>query len=341
MRRFATLDCLVDSNDITTFSYNNVQSLRQALLSHVTYQPRIQQALQHTNFHFHRTCSYGNILRECHVGEGRTLLMFWRPAHSESGVTVSMSASSCSSIIPNPHADRELRSSAQQTDITCRYIAGMGTPGFAVSAQRSEQRSRQPSFREYLPHLLRRGISGAPGAPVRLPRHHRRRAPLLSRALAAAGGHQLLRALPAPLRGHQESQMVLDAFSNRMGAIGARPGAGSRRVARDRARRRQRARHGARAARGRPRAASGREGRRPCCSGCQPVLIATHRYHWRPKRSPNNVDPAQDPGASDVVANLAGQHAPRASVAGRRRARGHADRRRREAARAHRRSADD
>ncbi|XP_063536757.1 E3 ubiquitin-protein ligase MARCHF1-like isoform X1 [Cydia strobilella] len=128
MRRFATLDCLVDSNDITTFSYNNVQSLRQALLSHVTYQPRIQQALQHTNFHFHRTCSYGNILRECHVGEGRTLLMFWRPAHSESGVTVSMSASSCSSIIPNPHADRELRSSAQQTDITCRYIAGMGTP---------------------------------------------------------------------------------------------------------------------------------------------------------------------------------------------------------------------
>ncbi|XP_063363877.1 E3 ubiquitin-protein ligase MARCHF2 isoform X3 [Cydia amplana] len=54
--------------------------------------------------------------------------MFWRPAYSESGVTVSMSASSCSSIIPNPHADRELRSSAQQTDITCRYIAGMGTP---------------------------------------------------------------------------------------------------------------------------------------------------------------------------------------------------------------------
>ncbi|XP_063624481.1 uncharacterized protein LOC134796319 isoform X3 [Cydia splendana] len=341
MRRFATLDCLVDSNDITTFSYNNVQSLRQALLSHVTYQPRIQQALQHTNFQFHRTCSYGNILRECRVGEGRTLLTFWRPAHSESGVTVSMSASSCSSIIPNPYAERELRSSAQQTDITCRYIAGMGTPGFAVSAKRSEQRSRQPSFREYLPHLLRRGISGAPGAPVRLPRHHRRRAPLLSRALAAAGGHQLLRALPAPLRGHQESQMVLDAFSNRMGALWARASAGGGRVARGGAGRGQRAGHGARAARGRPRAAGRREGRRPCCSGCEPVLVAAHRYHWRPKRSPNNLDPAQDPGAPDVLASLAGQHAPRARVAGRRRARRHADRRRREAAGALRRSADD
>ncbi|XP_047991646.1 uncharacterized protein LOC125230514 isoform X2 [Leguminivora glycinivorella] len=263
MRRFVTLDCLVDSNDINTFSYNNVRSLRQALLSHVTYQPRIQQALQHTNFHFHRTCSYGNILRECHVGEGRTLLMYWRPAHSESGVTVSMSASSCSSIIPNPHADRELRSAAQQTDITCRYIAGMGTPGVAVSAKRSEQCNRQLSFRQHLPHLLRRCVSGAPGAAVRLPRDYRCCSPFLSRAVVTTSRYQLLRAMQTPLRGHQESQMVLDAFSYRMGALGTRARAGGGRVARGGAGGGERVRHGARAARGRPRAAGGRARRRP------------------------------------------------------------------------------
>lgn len=63
MRRFVTLDCLVDSNDVTVFSNHAVQNLRRAVLAPAVYQPRIQQELQRIHFNFHRTCSYTNLIR--------------------------------------------------------------------------------------------------------------------------------------------------------------------------------------------------------------------------------------------------------------------------------------
>ncbi|KAJ2938021.1 hypothetical protein O0L34_g14472 [Tuta absoluta] len=144
MRKFITLNCLIDCNDdLSTFRSDAIQNLRTALLAPALYRPNIQQALISANFKFHRSCSFVNIVQECcDVGEGQMLLMFWR--HSDSRVTISMSASSCSSLHmsspaappPTPSSvnnERELRSIGQQTDISCRRI----TAAFAADTEES------------------------------------------------------------------------------------------------------------------------------------------------------------------------------------------------------------
>lgn len=123
MRKFVALNCLVDHNDSRIFRSDAIQNLRQALLAPALYKPGILQALVGANFKFHRTCSLANIigvclnisfhivhyrlnilsliyiLQECDVGEDQTLLMFWGCGETESRATVSMSVSSCSSIL--------------------------------------------------------------------------------------------------------------------------------------------------------------------------------------------------------------------------------------------------
>ncbi|KOB74673.1 Midasin [Operophtera brumata] len=97
MRKFVTLNCLVDWVDTEPFPSDDVQNLRQAVLAPVIYKPILLQALKNVNFKFHRTSSYQNIIRECNVGEGETLLMFWGCERTYSKVTMSMSVSSSSS----------------------------------------------------------------------------------------------------------------------------------------------------------------------------------------------------------------------------------------------------
>ncbi|CAH0585413.1 unnamed protein product [Chrysodeixis includens] len=133
MRKFVTLNCLVDCNDTELFTSDVIQNLRQAVLAPIAYTPKIQQALQRANFKYHRTCSFSNLAKECNAGEGETLLMFWGYERSDSKVTISMSASSCSSLhlpasTPSCQRDKELRSTAQQTDISCRYSPGIASP---------------------------------------------------------------------------------------------------------------------------------------------------------------------------------------------------------------------
>ncbi|XP_034831849.1 uncharacterized protein [Maniola hyperantus] len=129
MHSLANLNYLVKANEIPTFPSDRVQNLRRAILAPVFYRPNIPQTLQRINFRFHRTCSFYNLIRECNVAEGQTLLIFWGSRSSDSRLTVSMSASSCSSLhmppsahVPNSaiHGDKDLRSTAQQTEISCR-----------------------------------------------------------------------------------------------------------------------------------------------------------------------------------------------------------------------------
>lgn len=63
MRKFVTLNCLVDKIDTEPFPSDAVQNLRQAVLAPAVYKPILQQALKNVNFKFHRTCSYSNIIR--------------------------------------------------------------------------------------------------------------------------------------------------------------------------------------------------------------------------------------------------------------------------------------
>ncbi|KAF9796841.1 hypothetical protein SFRURICE_015585 [Spodoptera frugiperda] len=131
MRKLVTFN-LTDCND-TEFPSDVIHNLRQAVLVPIAYKPKIQQALQRVDFQYHRTCSYSNLLRECNVGEGETLLMFWGYERSDSRVTMSMSTSSCSSLhtptnTTSSQRDKELRSTAQQTDISCRYSPGISSP---------------------------------------------------------------------------------------------------------------------------------------------------------------------------------------------------------------------
>ncbi|KAI5637282.1 RING-variant domain-containing protein [Phthorimaea operculella] len=144
MRKFVTLlNCLIDCDDFSTFQSDAIQNLRTALLAPPLYRPNIQQALKAANFQFHRSCSFVNIIQECcDVGEGQMLLMFWH--HSDSRVTISMSASSCSSLHmsspappPTPNSvnnDRELRSVGQQTEISCKRITAAA---FAAETEES------------------------------------------------------------------------------------------------------------------------------------------------------------------------------------------------------------
>ncbi|XP_045498118.1 E3 ubiquitin-protein ligase MARCHF3-like isoform X1 [Colias croceus] len=138
MRRFVNLNCLIESNDAPIFPIDAIQNLRQAVLAPIKYKPNIEQTLQRANFKFHRTCSYSSLIRECNVTEGQTLLIFWGSRSSDSRVTISMSASSCSSVHIPPSAhnhgtqrDKDLRTTAQQTDISCRYSPGVSSPVLA------------------------------------------------------------------------------------------------------------------------------------------------------------------------------------------------------------------
>ncbi|KAG6456473.1 E3 ubiquitin-protein ligase MARCHF2 isoform X2 [Manduca sexta] len=58
--------------------------------------------------------------------------MFWSCNRSDSRITMSLSASSCSSLhmaaCGQNQRDKELRSTAQQTDISCRYSPGIASP---------------------------------------------------------------------------------------------------------------------------------------------------------------------------------------------------------------------
>ncbi|CAH2095804.1 unnamed protein product [Euphydryas editha] len=135
MFKIVNLNSLIELNEVPTFPNNTVQNLRKAVLAPIFYTPNIQKTLQDINFKYHRPCSISNLLRECNVSEGQTLLIFWGSRSSDSRVTISMSASSCSSfhMPPNVHVtnsqrDRDLRSVALQTDISCRYSPGIGSP---------------------------------------------------------------------------------------------------------------------------------------------------------------------------------------------------------------------
>ncbi|XP_072949701.1 uncharacterized protein [Epargyreus clarus] len=143
MHKFAKLNCLIDTNEVPTFPSDTVQNLRRAVLAPVLFKPNIQEALQRVNFKFHRTCSFSSLIRECHVAEGQTFLFFWGCRSSDSRVTISMSASSCSSLHMPPNnsnnpRDRELRSIAQQTEISCRYSPTITSPVNVTEAE--EQR---------------------------------------------------------------------------------------------------------------------------------------------------------------------------------------------------------
>nr|XP_026483224.1 uncharacterized protein LOC113391471 [Vanessa tameamea] len=135
MYKIVNLNCFIELNEVPTFPSDTVQNLRKAVLAPVLYKPNILQALQRINFKFHRNCSVSNLLRDCDVAEEQTLLMFWGSRSSDSRVTISMSASSCSSLhapanVNNTSSqrDRDLRSVALQTDISLRYSPGIGSP---------------------------------------------------------------------------------------------------------------------------------------------------------------------------------------------------------------------
>ncbi|XP_047533263.1 uncharacterized protein LOC125068230 [Vanessa atalanta] len=135
MYKIVNLNCFIELNEVPTFPSDTVQNLRKAVLAPMLYKPNILQALQTINFKFHRNCSVSNLLRDCDVAEEQTLLMFWGSRSSDSRVTISMSASSCSSLhapanVNNTSSqrDRDLRSVALQTDISLRYSPGIGSP---------------------------------------------------------------------------------------------------------------------------------------------------------------------------------------------------------------------
>ncbi|XP_052741336.1 uncharacterized protein LOC112053887 isoform X2 [Bicyclus anynana] len=144
MHNLADQHYLVEANESSSFPNGSVQNLRRSDLAPGVYKPNIQQTLKRINFIFHRTCSFTNLIRECNVAEGQTLLIFWGSQTSESRVTISMSASSCSSLHMPPitnslnstiHRERNLRSTAQQTDISCRSLE-IGSP---VNVTESEE----------------------------------------------------------------------------------------------------------------------------------------------------------------------------------------------------------
>ncbi|VVD00723.1 unnamed protein product [Leptidea sinapis] len=139
MHRLVNVNYLMQNNDTPNVRIDSVQNFRQAaaVIGPINYKPNIRETLQNLNFNF-RANSFSSLIRECCVTEGQTLLIFWACRSTDSRVT-SMSASSCSSLQIQAQGsglsqgsgrDRELRSVAQQTDITsCRYPPGGASPG--------------------------------------------------------------------------------------------------------------------------------------------------------------------------------------------------------------------
>ncbi|CAH4028141.1 unnamed protein product [Pieris brassicae] len=146
MRKFVNLNCLLESNEPPIYPIDAIQNLRQVVFAPLSqYRPIIGEALQRTNFKYHRSCSLSSLIRECEASEGQTLLIFWGSRRSDSRVTINMSASSCSSLqVPpsvNSHGnqpERELRSTAQQTDISCRLSPGVASPVNVMELQEQQ-----------------------------------------------------------------------------------------------------------------------------------------------------------------------------------------------------------
>ncbi|CAK1551399.1 unnamed protein product [Leptosia nina] len=117
-----------ESNEPPLFPVNAVENLRRVVLAPPpNYKTNIEETLQRVQFQYHRACSLQSLIRECGATEGQTLLIFWGSRGSDSRVTIGMSASSCSSLQMPPNAhnqrnqrDKELRTTAQQTEISCR-----------------------------------------------------------------------------------------------------------------------------------------------------------------------------------------------------------------------------
>ncbi|XP_013170087.1 PREDICTED: uncharacterized protein LOC106119591 [Papilio xuthus] len=122
MRKVFMLNNFSENEESPRFSGDIIQNLRRAILAPPEYKKNIQEALQNVDFKFHRRCSYANLIRECNVAEGQTLLIFWGYGTSDSGITI-MSASSSTSILMSPgtQGNLPLRSTGQQTDISCGY----------------------------------------------------------------------------------------------------------------------------------------------------------------------------------------------------------------------------
>ncbi|XP_039753417.1 uncharacterized protein LOC120628846 [Pararge aegeria] len=146
MHNFGNLYRLVETNEVPWFPSDTIQNLRRPVLTPVVYRPNIQQTLQRINFTFHRSCSISNLIQECNLAEGQTLLIFRGSRSSDSRVTMSMSVSSCSSLQMPPSAnilnstvnrDKDFRTTAQQTDISCRSPE-IGSPVHLT--ERDEQR---------------------------------------------------------------------------------------------------------------------------------------------------------------------------------------------------------
>ncbi|XP_013145463.1 PREDICTED: uncharacterized protein LOC106108749 [Papilio polytes] len=153
MRKVFMLNDFSENEECPRFSGDIIQNLRHALLAPPEYKINIEQALQNVDFKFHRRCSYANLIRECNVAEGQTLLIFWGYGTSDSGITI-MSASSSTSILMSPGAqgNQQLRSTGQQTDISCGY-SSFASPGLVGEAE------SQRALRERLADSARRGAA--------------------------------------------------------------------------------------------------------------------------------------------------------------------------------------
>ncbi|XP_068633571.1 uncharacterized protein [Battus philenor] len=159
MHKGLMLRNFTEYDENSRFSGNVIQNIRRAVLAPPEYKQNIQQALANINFKFHRRCSYSNLIRECNVAEGQTFLIFWGHGSSESGITI-MSASSSASLHVTPGSpvqQHELRSTGQQTDISCRY------PGFTSPAAGLEA-EEQRALRERIADSLT--FSSAPSPPL-------------------------------------------------------------------------------------------------------------------------------------------------------------------------------
>ncbi|XP_047504222.1 E3 ubiquitin-protein ligase MARCHF2-like isoform X1 [Pieris napi] len=146
MRKFVNLNCLLESNEPPIYPIDAIQNLRKVVFAPLSqYRPIIGEALQRTNFKYHRSCSLSSLIRECEASEGQTLLIFWGSRRSDSRVTINMSASSCSSlqVPPSVHShsnqhEKDLRSTAQQTDISCRLSPGVASPVNVMELQEQQ-----------------------------------------------------------------------------------------------------------------------------------------------------------------------------------------------------------
>ncbi|KPJ15435.1 hypothetical protein RR48_09364 [Papilio machaon] len=99
MRKVFMLNNFSENEESPRFSGDLIQNLRRAILVPPEYKTNIQQALQNVDFKFHRRCSYTNLIRECNVAEGQTLLIFWGYGTSDSGITIMSTSSSTSNLM--------------------------------------------------------------------------------------------------------------------------------------------------------------------------------------------------------------------------------------------------